>query len=116
MRARIFDDTVIAALDWPIAANRDDRMRMDTRGNRRCGHRLEHRVVGRHAEQAARSEIARVDLEVAGIARKFGAGPDDAQWKSKESAQELGDRIFGKIATAVRRGDEDEPGAHMARA
>jgi hypothetical protein len=109
MRARIFDDTVVAALDRPIAGNRDDRMCMDTGGNRRCSHRLEHRVVGRHAEQAARSEIVRVDVEVAGIARKFDARPDDAQWKSKEPAQKLGDRILGEIATAVWRGDEDDP-------
>jgi hypothetical protein len=26
------------------------------------------------------------------VARKLYAGPDDAQWKSEESAQELGDR------------------------
>jgi hypothetical protein len=59
---------------------------MDTGGNRRCRHRLEDWVAWRHAEQAARSEIVRVDLEVAGIARKFDARPDDAQWKSEESA------------------------------
>src|ERR1700751_6354706 len=98
MRARIFDDTVVAAFDRPIAGNRNDRMRVDTGGYRCCGHRLKDRVVWRHAEQAARPEIVRVNLEVAGIARKFDAGADDAQWKSKESAQELGDRIFGKVA------------------
>src|SRR6516165_5094332 len=108
MRARIFDDTVVAAFDRPIAFNRDDRMRVDTRGNRRCGHRLEDRVVWRHAEQATRSEIARVDLEVAGIAREVGTDLEDAHWKGKEPPQELGDRIFGKIAAAVRRGDEDD--------
>src|SRR5215472_19243240 len=73
MRARIFDDTVIAALDRPTAFNRDDRMRVDTRCNRRCGHRLEYRVVWRHAEQAAQSQFAWVDLEVTGIAREVGA-------------------------------------------
>ena len=84
MRARILDDTVVAAFDRPIAGNRDDRMRMDTGGTRGCGHRLEDRVVWRHAEQAARTQGARVDLEVAGIPREFDAGPDDAQWESKK--------------------------------
>ena len=72
MRARIFDDTVVAALDRPIAFNRDDRMRVDTGSNRRNGHRLQDRVVWRHPEQAARPQIARVDLEVAGVAREVG--------------------------------------------
>jgi hypothetical protein len=105
MRARIFDDIVVAAFDRPIAGNRDDRMRMDTGGNRCCGHRLEDRVVWRHAKQTARTQVARVDLEVAGIARKFDAGADDAQRESKKPAQELGDRIFSEVAATVRRGD-----------
>src|SRR6516164_11005116 len=108
MRARIFDDTVVAALDRAIALNRDDRMRVDTGGNRCCGHRLEDRIVWRHAEQAARSEIARVDFEVTGIAREVGADLEDAHRESEESPQELGDWKFGEIAGAVQRGDEDD--------
>jgi len=114
MRARILDDTVVAALDRPIAGNRDDRMRMDTWCNRCCRHRLEDRVAGRHAEQAARTEIVGVDLEVAGIARKLRASADDAQWESEKPPQELGDRIFGEIAAAVRRSDKDDP-AHIGQ-
>jgi hypothetical protein len=91
MRARILDDTVVAALDGPVAGNSNDRMRVDARGNRRRGHHLQDRIVWRHAEQAARSEIARVDLEVSGIPREFGAGLDDARRESEKSSQELGD-------------------------
>src|SRR6516162_10143910 len=36
----------------------------------------------------------------------------NAQWESKKLTQELGDRIFGEIAAAMRRGDEDDP-AHI---
>src|SRR5690349_18694155 len=32
MRARILDDTIIAAFDRPVTGNRDDRGRVDTRG------------------------------------------------------------------------------------
>ena len=85
MRARILDDTVVAALDGPVAGNSNDRMRVDARGNRRRGHRLQDRIVWRYAEQAARSEIAWVDLEIAGIARKFDAGLDNAHGEGEKS-------------------------------
>src|SRR5262252_9209252 len=114
MRARILDDTVVAALDRAVAGNRDDRMSVDTGGNRRCGHRLQDRVVWRHAEQAARPQIARVDLEVAGITREVGTELEDAHWKGKKSPQELGDRILGEVAAAVRCGDEDDA-PHIGR-
>ena len=103
MRARILDDTVVAALDRPVAGNSNDRMRVDAGGNRCRGHRLQDRIVRRHAEQAARSEIAWVDLEVADIARKIAADLDDAYRESKKSPQKLGDRIFGEIAAAMLR-------------
>ena len=103
MRARILDDTVVAALDRPVAGNSNDRMRVDAGGNRCRGHRLQDRIVRRHAEQAARSEIAWVDLEIAGIARKFDACLDNAHGEGKKSPQELGDRIFGEIAAAMLR-------------
>src|SRR5438034_9218928 len=108
MRARIFDDTVVATLDRPAAGNGDDRVCVDTGGNRGRGHRLQDRVVWRHAEQAARSEVTRIDLEVRGIPRKFDAGLDNARRESKKSSQELGDRKFGEIAAAMRCGNEDD--------
>jgi hypothetical protein len=37
--------------------------------DRRRSHCLEDRVVRRHAEQAARAELARVDLAVTGVPR-----------------------------------------------
>ena len=85
-------------------------MRMDAGGNGRCGHCLEHRVAWGHAEQAARTQAARVDLEVADVARKLYAGPDDAQWKSEESAQKLGDREISGAArdqTLITRYDRE---------
>jgi len=107
MRARIFDDTIVAARDRPVAGNRNDRMSVDA-GSYRCrSHRLEDRVVRRHAEQAARSEVAWVDLEVTGIPRKFGGGLDDAHRESEKSTQELSDRIFREITAAVGRRNED---------
>src|ERR1700756_2019459 len=107
MRARIFDDTVIAALDRSVAGDRNDRVRMNAGSDRRRSHCLEGWVVRRHAEQAARSELARVDLEVTGIPREIGGGLDDAHWKSKKLPQEFGYRILREIAAAVRRGDKD---------
>jgi hypothetical protein len=37
------------------------------------------------------------------VEREFGADLDDAHRESEKSPQELGDRIFGEIAAAVRR-------------
>ncbi len=91
MRARILDDAVVAALDRPIAGNRDNRMRVNAGSDRRRGHSLNYRVLRRHAEQTARAQAARVDLEVSGIPREFGAGLDDARRESEKSSQELGD-------------------------
>jgi len=57
VRARIFDDTVIAVLDRPVAGDRNDRLRVNAGSDRRRSHCLEDRVVRRHAEQAARAEL-----------------------------------------------------------
>jgi hypothetical protein len=48
----------------------------------------------------------------ASVARKLDAAPDDAQWKSEESAQELGDReISGapRDPTLIIRYDQGNP-------
>ena len=78
MRARIFDDAVIAALDRPVAGNRNDRVRVNTGSDRRRGYCLEDWVLWSHTKQAARSEIARVDLEVSGIAGEVGTDLDES--------------------------------------
>ena len=54
----------VAALNRPVAGNGNDRVCVDTGDNRCRGHRLQDRVVWRHAEQAAGSEATRIDFEV----------------------------------------------------
>jgi hypothetical protein len=61
----------------PLPAS-DDRMRVNAARDRRVGHCLQNWIVRRHPEQATRSEIARVDFEVAATPCEIGGGLDEA--------------------------------------